>query len=130
MEVIDIYVSETRDKNASKIFLEKCRATTGRAPESIRTDEHNGYIEIKELFPDTRHHQVKCLNNKAESSHVPFKQRYRATRGFKSLKSMARICECFEDIYRYFRGPKNGNQKHRQHFSDNWHTLTELAQVF
>jgi transposase-like protein len=75
MEPIDIYVSEKRDKKAAKQFFKKCINVTGGAPESIRTDGHQGYDQVKELFPTTRHHKVKCLNNKAESSHVPIKQR-------------------------------------------------------
>ena len=99
MEVIDIYVSEHRDKAAAKKFFKKCLKTSGNKPESIRSDSHQGYDQVKEIFKGARHHKVKCLNNKAESSHVPLKQRYRPMRGFKDIVSMTIFLESFESLY-------------------------------
>ncbi len=110
MEPIDIYVSEKRDKKAAKTFFKKCIKVTGDAPESIRTDGHQGYDQVKEIFPNTRHHKVKCLNNKAESSHVPIKQRYRPMRGFKNINPATIFLESFESMYRFFRQARPHNQ--------------------
>ena len=120
MQVIDVYVSETRDKEAAKTFLLNCLEVSEEEPESVRTDGHRGYDQVKKLFPKARHHKVKCLNNKAESSHVPFKERYRPTRGFKSFEAMGRFCKYFEDIYRFFQAAKYGNRNHRNRFLKNW----------
>ena len=117
MEPIDIYVSETRDKKAAKVFFDKCLAVAGKSPESVRSDSHNGYDQVKEIFSKARHHKVKCLNNKAESSHVPPKQRYRVMRGFKSLVSMIVFLEAFESLYRFFRLQRPKNRKMREEFA-------------
>ncbi len=88
MEPIDVYVSDKRDKAAAKKFFNQCIDIAKQEPESIRTDGHQGYDQVKDIFPNARHHKVKCLNNKAESSHVPVKQRYRPMRGFKNIDTM------------------------------------------
>ncbi len=129
MEPIDIYVSETRDKAAAKEFFRRSRAVAGEDPESIRSDAHNGYDQVETLFPNARHHRVKCLNNKAESSHVPIKQRYRPMRGFKNLESMKVFCLAFEAMYRYFRLTRPHNRERRELFAAQWNELMELAQV-
>jgi putative transposase len=113
MEPIDIYVSENRDKKAAKNFFKKCIKVTGEDPESIRTDGHLGYDQAKKIFPNTRHHKVKCLNNKAESSHVPIKQRYRPMRGFKNINTATIFLESFESMYRFFRKTRPHNQEMR-----------------
>ncbi len=113
METTDIYISEKRDKKAAKKFLKKCLKVTGEDPDSIRTDGHQGYDQIKKIFPNTRHHRVKCLNNKAESSHVPIKQRYRPMRGFKNINRATIFLESFESLYRFFRLVRPSNQKTR-----------------
>ncbi|MBT4513349.1 MAG: DDE-type integrase/transposase/recombinase, partial [Chloroflexi bacterium] len=43
MEVIDVYVSDNRDKEAARRFFEICVKVNGDAPESIRSDSHRGY---------------------------------------------------------------------------------------
>ena len=117
MDLVDIYVSSKRNKSATRHFFQKCiHIKENVYPESIRTDGHQSYNQIRTLFPDARHHQVKCLNNKAESSHVPVKQRYRPMRGFKKMKSMNRFLKTFESIYCFFRQFKSTNRKQRQHF--------------
>jgi putative transposase len=113
MEVIDVYVSDNRDKEAARRFFEICVKVTGDAPESIRSDSHRGYDQVKEIFPNTRHHKVKCLNNKAESSHVPIKQRYRPMRGFKNFGTMRLFISSFESMYRFFRKVRPSNHEVR-----------------
>jgi len=98
MEVIDVNVSDHRDKQSARKFFNKCIQVTGSAPESIRSDSHRGYDQVKVLFPSTRHHRVKCLNNKVESSHVPIKQRYRPMRGFKNFGSMRLFIDSFREF--------------------------------
>jgi len=112
MEVIDVYVSDHRDKQSARKFFNKCIQVTGGAPESIRSDSHRGYDQVKVPFPSTRHHRVKCLNNKAESSHVPIQQRYRPMRGFKNFSLLTGLCQCaYRSLLTFLRevvGLKNG----------------------
>ncbi len=116
MEVIDIYVSEHRDKKSAKKFFKKCHKTAGRKPFSVWSDSHQGYDQTKKIFTKVRHHQIKCLNNKAESSHVPVKQRYRPMRGFKEIDCMRTFLESFESVYRFFRKVPPSNREGRELF--------------
>ncbi len=117
MEPLDIYLSKHRDKKAAKKFFKKCIKITQIDPESVRTDSHNGYNQVKNLFPKTRHHRVKCLSNKTKSSHVPIKQRYRLMRGFKNLNLARKFIESFESLYRFFIKFRLKNHKMRNMYS-------------
>jgi len=129
MEVIDVYVSNNRDKSAAKRFFAKCIKVTGDAPESLRSDSHRGYDQVKEIFPNTRHHRVKCLNNKAESSHVPIKQRYRPMRGFKNFGSMGVFITSFESLYRFFQRIRPNNREMRRLYKEKLAEFNVLVQV-
>jgi transposase-like protein len=114
MEVIDIYVSEHRDKKAAKKVFKKCLKTAGDKSSSIRSDSHQEYDQVKKIFKGVRYHKVKCLNNKVERSHVSLMQRYRPMRGFKNFDSTRIFLEeSFESLYRFFRKvpPRNGNMR-------------------
>ncbi len=129
MERIDVYISEKRDKKAAKAFFKKCIKVAG-TPDSIRSDSHRGYDQVKKIFPNTRHHKVKCLNNKAESSHVPIKQRYRPMRGFKNIDKATIFLESFESMYRFSRVIRPNNQKMRDKYKsklDEFNALFDLT---
>ncbi len=129
MEPIDIYVSKNRDKKAAKRFFGKCVETTGVTPSSIRTDGHQGYDQAREIFPKARHHKVKCLNNKAESSHVPIKQRYRPMRGFKNIHAATIFLESFESMYRFFRLVRPLNCKMRNLYKSKLNEFNALLNL-
>ncbi len=56
MEVIDIYISENKDKTAANMFFKKCNKIAVDNPTSIRSDSLRGYDQVKTLFPKSRHH--------------------------------------------------------------------------
>ena len=129
MEVIDVFVSDHRDKKSARKFFNKCIKVTGDAPESIRSDSHRGYDQVQEIFPNARHHKVKCLNNKAESSHVPMKQRYRPMRGFKNFGVMRLFMTSFESMYRFFRRVRPNNREMRILYKEKLAEFNLLLQV-
>ena len=129
MEVIDVFVSDHRDKKSARKFFNKCIKVTGDAPESIRSDSHRGYDQVLEIFPNARHHKVKCLNNKAESSHVPMKQRYRPMRGFKNFGAIWLFMTSFESMYRFFRRVRTSNRDIRVLYGEKLAEFNALLQV-
>ena len=93
---IDFYLSATRNTKAAKRFLGK--ALRGlkdwELPEVLNTDKAPTYAAaIAELKAegkcpkDTRHRQVKYLNNVVEADHGKLKLLIRPVRGFKTLKT-------------------------------------------
>ena len=95
-DTIDFYLSATRNTKAAKRFLGK--ALRGwkdwELPEVVNTDKAPTYAgAIAELKAegkcpqDTRHRQVKYLNNVVAADHGKLKLLIRPVRGFKTLKT-------------------------------------------
>ena len=102
---IDSYLSSTRNTKAAKRFLGK--ALRGlkdwELPEVLNTDKAPTYggaiAELKaegKCPKDTRHRQVKYLNNVVEADHGKLKQLIRPVRGFKTLKTAYAAIKGFE----------------------------------
>ena len=102
---IDFYLSATRNTKAAKRFLGK--ALRGlkewEQPEVLNTDKAPTYAAaIAELKAegkcpkDTRHRQVKYLNNVIEADHGKLKLLIRPVRGFKTLKTAYATIKGFE----------------------------------
>jgi putative transposase len=83
--VLDILVQSRRNKQAAKRFLGRLLTGMQYAPRIIVTDKLKSYgAAITELKLQVDHRQHKGLNNRAENSHQPTRQRERAMRRFKS----------------------------------------------
>ena len=102
---IDFYLSATRNTKAAKRFLGK--ALRGlkewEQPEVLNTDKAPAYAAaIAELKAegkcpkDTRHRQVKYLNNVIEADHGKLKLLILPVRGFKTLKTAYATIKGFE----------------------------------
>ena len=94
---IDFYLSATRNTKAAKRFLGK--ALNGlkdwEQPEVLNTDKAPTYAAAIAEFKaegkcpnETRHRQVKYLNNVVEADHGKLKLLLRPVRGFKTLKML------------------------------------------
>ena len=102
---IDFYLSATRNTKAAKRFLGK--ALRGmkdwELPEVLNTDKAPTYAaaiaELKaegKCTNETRHRQVKYLNNVVEADHGKLKLLIRPVRGFKTLKTAYATIKGFE----------------------------------
>ena len=84
-EVLESYVTKTRDKKAALKFPKKAMRKHGR-PEVIVTDLLRSYgAALKEIGAADRQDTGRWLNNRAENSHLPFRRRERAIRGDESV---------------------------------------------
>ena len=85
--VIDILVQPKRDRFAAIRFFRKLLLATGRQPRVIVTDKLRSYAAAKRIvMPDVAHRQHRYLNNRAENSHQPTRERERRMRRFKSAR--------------------------------------------
>jgi putative transposase len=83
--VLDILVQRRRNKQAAKKFFRKLLRGCQYVPRVIITDKLASYAASKqELLRRVEHRQHKRLNNRAENSHQPTRQRERIMRRFKS----------------------------------------------
>jgi len=76
-EVLESYVTKTRDKAAALKFIKKAVKRHGR-PRAVVTDGLRSYgAAMKELGNADRQEVGRWLNNRAENSHQPFRRRER-----------------------------------------------------
>ena len=82
--VLDILVQRRRDKRAAKKFFRKLLKGLTYVPRVIITDKLKSYGAAKrEILPGVEHRQHRYLNNRAENSHQPTRQRERRMQRFQ-----------------------------------------------
>jgi putative transposase len=102
--VLDILVQSRRDKAAARRFFRRLLKKTGMVPRVIITDKLRSYgAAHREVMPSVEHRSHKGLNNRAENSHQPTRQRERAMKGFRSAGAAQRFLSAFSGISPHFR---------------------------
>ncbi|WP_405720468.1 IS6 family transposase [Streptomyces sp. NBC_00046] len=101
--VLDILVQNQR-KAAARRFFRRLLKGIGAAPRVIVTDKLRSYgAAHREVMPSVEHRSHKGLNNRAENSHQPTRQRERAMKGFRSVGGAQRFLAAFSGISPHFR---------------------------
>ncbi|WP_406466537.1 IS6 family transposase [Streptomyces hirsutus] len=112
--VLDILVQSRRDTAAAGRFFRRLLKKTGWVPWVIVTDKLCSYgAAHREVMPSVEHRSHKGLNNRAENSHQPTRQRERAMKGFRSVGAAQRFLAAFSGISPHFRPrrhPMTGTQ--------------------
>ena len=103
--VIDILVQPKRDRFAAMRFFRKLlQANRRRRPRVIVTDQLRSYAAAKRVvMPGVAHRQHRYLNNRAENSHQPTRERERRMRRFKSGRHAQRFVEVHGIVGSHFR---------------------------
>ncbi|WP_328543737.1 IS6 family transposase [Streptomyces europaeiscabiei] len=102
--VLDIVVQSRRDKAAARRFLRRLMKKTRTVPRVIVTDRLRSYgAAHREVMPSVEHRSHKGLNNRAENSHQPTRQRERAMKGFRGTGAAQRFLSAFSGISPHFR---------------------------
>jgi putative transposase len=102
--VLDILVQNRRDKAAARRFFRRLMKRTGAVPRVIVTDKLRSYgAAHREVMPCVEHRQSKYLNNRAENSHQPTRQRERAMKGCRSVGGAQRFLSAVSGISPHFR---------------------------
>jgi transposase-like protein len=103
--VVDILVQSRRDTTAARRFFKKLRKKTASVPRVVVTDKLRSYgAALRTLgMPSIDHRSHKGLNNRAENSHQPTRERERAMKGFRSAGGAQRFLGAFSFISPHFR---------------------------
>ncbi|MFB7216349.1 IS6 family transposase [Streptomyces sp. NPDC056255] len=102
--VLDILVQNRRNKAAARRFFRRLLKGIGAVPRVIVTDRLRSYgAAHREVMPSVEHRSHKSLNNRAENSHQPTRQRERAMKGFRSVGGAQRFLAAFSGISPHFR---------------------------
>ncbi|WP_406729217.1 IS6 family transposase [Streptomyces sp. GD-15H] len=102
--VLDILVQSRRDRAAARHFFRKLLKKTCSVPRVVVADKLRSYRAAhREVMPAVAHRSPKGLNNRAENSHRPTRQRERARKGFRSVGGAQRFPAAFSRISPPFR---------------------------
>jgi putative transposase len=102
--ILDILVQRRRNKNAAKKFFRKLLKRLTYMPRVIITDQLKSYGAAKQdILPSVEHRQHRYLNNRAENSHQPTRQRERRMQRFKSPGHAQRFLSAYDPIAQHFR---------------------------
>jgi putative transposase len=102
--ILDILVQRRRNIVAAKKFFRKLLKGLTYVPRVIVTDKLKSYgVAKRELLPSVEHRQHRYLNNRAENSHQPTRQRERRMGRFKSPSHAQRFLATYGPIMSHFR---------------------------
>jgi putative transposase len=102
--VLDILVTSRRDAKAATRFFRKLLTGLEYVPRVLITDKLGSYgVAHRRLTPGVEHRRSKYLNNRAENSHQPTRQRERAMKRFTSAGHAQRFLSAFSGISPHFR---------------------------
>ncbi|WP_235535086.1 IS6 family transposase [Sphingomonas sp. Leaf339] len=86
-EVLESYVTRTRDKAAALTFLRKALKRHG-SPDRVTTEGLRSYLAAMNELADAEKQEVgRWTNNRVENSHLPFR-RERAMLWFRQMKTL------------------------------------------
>ncbi|WP_055662139.1 IS6 family transposase, partial [Jannaschia seosinensis] len=101
-EVLESFVTKTRDKKAALKFLRKAMKKHGRA-DVLVTDKLRSYgAALKDLGMADRQETGRWLNNRAENSHLPFRRRERAMQRFRRMRSLQKFAAVHASVSNHF----------------------------
>lgn len=101
-EVLESFVTKTRDKKAALKFLKKSLKRHGRA-EEIVTDRLRSYgAALDDLGIRDRQETGRWSNNRAENSHQPFRGRERAMLRFRRMRTLQLFAAVQASVHNLF----------------------------
>jgi len=128
--VLDILVQSRRNKQAAKKFFRKLLKGCQYVPRVLITDKLGSYAAAKkEVLSGVEHRMHKRLNNRAENSHQPTRQRERTMRRFKSAGHAQRFLAAHGPIREHFCPHRHrlGAKRYRAILQERfgiWNTIT------
>jgi putative transposase len=131
--VLDILVISRRDAKAATRFFRKLFKRLEYVPRVLVTDKLGSYQAARRrVARSVEHRQSKYLNNRAENSHQPTRQRERAMKRFTSPGHAQRFLSAFSGISPHFRprGHRLGDEEYRREMADRftaWNEVTGTA---
>ena len=113
-EVLETYVTKRRDRKAALKFLRKLMKRYG-SPTVIVTDRLRSYGAAMKVIGNVDKQEVgRWKNNRAESSHLPFRRRERAMLRFRRMRSLQKFVSVHSSIHNHF------NQERHLYSRDNF----------
>jgi len=131
--VLDILVQSRRDAAAARKFFRTLLKGLRYVPRVVITDKLASYGAAKrDVLPSVEHRRHKGLNNRAENSHQPTRERERRMRRFKSPGHAQRFLAAYGPIAALFRPRRHrltatAYRQRRDHSFATWRAVTGVA---
>ena len=101
-EILESYVTRTRDRVAAVVFMKKALRRHG-SPDRIVTDGLKSYgAAMRELGNQDRQQIGRHANNRVENSHLPFRRRERAMLRFRRMKTLQKFASVHANVHNHF----------------------------
>ena len=101
-EILESFVTTTRDKSAALRFMKKALKRHGKT-EKIVTDGLRSYpAAMRDLGNLDRQEMGRYFNNRVENSHLPFRRRERAMLRFRQMKSLQKFASVHASVSNHF----------------------------
>ena len=101
-EVLESFVTKTRDKAAALKFIKKAMKRHGKA-RAITTDGLRSYkAAMTEIGNAEKQDVGRWANNRAENSHQPFRRRERVMLRFRRMKTLQKFASVHGSVHNHF----------------------------
>jgi putative transposase len=102
-EVLESFVTKTRDKAAALKFIRNALKRHGR-PKAIVADGLRSYgAAPKQLGAEDLQASIgRWKNNRAENSHLPFRRRERAMTSFRCMKTLQKFSSVHASVHNHY----------------------------
>ena len=101
-EVLESFVTRTRDRKAALKFIRKAMKRHGR-PDRLVTDRLRSYgAALKDAGRGDDREIGRWANNRAENSHLPFRRRERAMQRFRRMRSLQMFASVHASVCNHF----------------------------
>jgi len=101
-EILESYITKTRDKDAALRFMKKALKRHG-SPAVITTDGLRSYrAAMKELGNAEKQEAGRWAINRVENSHLSFRRRERAMLRFRRMKLLQKFASVHANVHNHF----------------------------
>jgi putative transposase len=118
-EVLEVFATKRRDREAALRFLKRAMKRFGR-PRSIVTDRLRSYGTAMKVIGNAEDQSCgRWLNNRAENLHQPFRRREGAMATFRDIKTLQKFASAHASIHNHFNHERHLNRRdiYKQHRS-------------
>ncbi|MXP08637.1 IS6 family transposase [Pseudoblastomonas halimionae] len=106
-EILESYVTKTRDKKAALRFMKKVLKRHG-SPAEITTDGLRSYRSaMSELGNADKQEVGRWANNRAENSHLPFRRRERVMLRFRQMRTLQKFASVHANVHNHFNSERH-----------------------
>ena len=101
-EILESYVTKTRDKDAALAFMKKAMKRHGKAQAIISDGLRSYKAAMTELGIREKQEVGRWANSRAENSHLPFRRRERAMQRFRRMKTLQKFASVHANVHNHF----------------------------